>query len=484
MTAADSRVRPRPPRAAHFSPAAGRLLRVELRRNPMPWMVPLLAALFLFDPYRTAMGYPPIWDLRASVVVNKLLPDFVAFAGGVSAWLGSREGRRRTADLIRATPRPGWARHATALAATFCWMLAAFLVFVGVLYAVFAHQATGGSLPWWPVAVGAAALAALCATGFAAGVFFPGRFTAPLAAFGAFLISVEAFHSAVGAASGYALLSPSASVPNIDVGIFYPYPPDLPIAQAMFLTGIAVAAVGVLGLSRSADDGRRLRRAAAITTVAGVVAAGTAIGLTGTARLEAYGVVIPALHDAASDRPIPYSPVCSGPVCVHPAFQADLHDVTIAAGPVLSELAGLPGAPVRVDQMASDGVIGTSGAVISGTPPVFYLPFPPTPGSFGQTTGSFIDNVRNMFVTTFISRSAGTYVGTSGNPAQQAVETALLTAAGTQETPGDHGGPAPDPQITAAAKRFAAQPAAVRHAWLAANLPALWGGHITLAQLP
>ena len=36
----------------------------------------------------------------------------------------------------------------------------------------------------------------------------------------------------------------------------------------------------------------------------------------------------------------------------------------------------------------------------------------------------------------------------------------------------------------AAAQRFAAQPAAVRHAWLKRHLAALRAGQLTLAQLP
>ena len=101
MTVAEAPVRPRPPRAVHPSPlSVGRLLWLELRRNAMPWMFPLLAALFVFDPFRTAMSYPPLWDLRASVVVNKLLPDFVAFVAGVAAWMGSRDSRRRPARSV------------------------------------------------------------------------------------------------------------------------------------------------------------------------------------------------------------------------------------------------------------------------------------------------------------------------------------------------------------------------------------------------
>jgi hypothetical protein len=45
--------------------------------------------------------------------------------------------------------------------------------------------------------------------------------------------------------------------------------------------------------------------------------------------------------------------------------------------------------------------------------------------------------------------------------------------------PGSLAGP-----VYAAARRFAAQPAAARHAWLAAHLAALRSGQLTLGQLP
>jgi hypothetical protein len=38
--------------------------------------------------------------------------------------------------------------------------------------------------------------------------------------------------------------------------------------------------------------------------------------------------------------------------------------------------------------------------------------------------------------------------------------------------------------VYAAARRFAALPAATQHAWLATHLDALRAGHVTLAQLP
>ena len=198
MTLTDAPARPRPRDAGRASPMSlWRLLWLELRRNAMPWMFPLLAALFVFDPFRTAMGYGPFWDLRASVLENKLLPDFVLFVAGVAAWMGSRDSRRHTRDLVEATARPRWAAQLTTWAATTLWVAAGFLICVAVLYGVTASQATWGGPPWWPVSVSLAELALVSALGFAVGTFFPSRFTAPLAAVAAFLLCLEGFRNAV-----------------------------------------------------------------------------------------------------------------------------------------------------------------------------------------------------------------------------------------------------------------------------------------------
>jgi hypothetical protein len=43
---------------------AARLVRVEMRRNAMPWILPLIAALFWFDSYRPSIGASPLYGLR------------------------------------------------------------------------------------------------------------------------------------------------------------------------------------------------------------------------------------------------------------------------------------------------------------------------------------------------------------------------------------------------------------------------------------
>ncbi len=257
-------------------------------------------------------------------------------------------------------------------------------------------------------------------------------------------------------------------------------------------------------------------------------------------------MVIPALHDAASDRPTPYTPVCGRgpvPVCLQPAYRAYLPEVTAALGPLLRQLAGLPGAPERVTQVvvttvtsARENGIGFGGPVIGGRPPVLYLPLSglTLPGEENAPAASFTSNLRGQYGTAIVNDLVGlpsgspTGTGVIGinvvlgprRAAQFAIANALdraLKLTGPWSVPpgarppsnsvpartGGHGaaaggsgaltgsgagaesGAAPSaaPQ-QAAVDRFAALSAAARHAWLLTHLAALRAGRITLSEIP
>jgi hypothetical protein len=503
-------------------PAPARLLRIELRRSPMLWALPLLAALFYVSTYRPAMDNPPFWNIRSGMLQSHTMLAFAPLLAGVAAWAGSRDVRRDVADLVGVTAAPRWAGQLATWAAATIWAEALYLVGVAVLYGVTAHQGAWGGPLWWPVTVGAAIVAASCALGFAAGARLPGRFTAPLAALAMFLaLAGGAF--AIQENATYAQIWPlnvQGPFPSDSYGIFYPYLPDLAVAQVMFLAGLVAAALGALGLPAPAG-GRWLRGTAAAVTVAGLAAAGTAVGLAGTARVEAHGIVIPALHDAASDRPTPYTPVCSRgavPVCLQPAYRGYLPDVTAAVAPLLGQLAGLPGAPARVIQVAVTTVqsargngINFGGPVISGRPPVLYLPLSglTLPGEGNTPAALFTAYLRGQYgpviVNELVGVPAGSGVGAAvignfvpgpGHAAQFAIAGALERVLnlvppssavgklppGAVAQPAGSGGPAG--QELAASKRFAALPEAARHAWLLTHLAALRAGRITPSEIP
>lgn len=239
--------------------------------------------------------------------------------------------------------------------------------------------------------------------------------------------------------------------------------------------------------------------------VTGAAASGTAFALAGTAKPGVAGWDIPALHDAASDHPIPYSPDCLGTtfkVCVHPAFGAYLAATDAALQPVAAEIAGLPGAPVRASQVVSGGGVramqglgfpGTLGTGITGTPPVYtynsdndFAPFLGNPANASSASWrwAFQQNFLSAFVAGPPHAGPNGFVSSVPAPAQQAVVTALMTAVGSQAQFPQVNGAGPASAQTAAAKRFASLSSAARHAWLATHLSALRAGTITLAQIP
>jgi hypothetical protein len=513
-------------------PLAGpaRALRLELKRNAVPYLLPLLAAVFYFNTVRTADGFPPVWSSRASVIGDHMLFEFGAFAGGLAAWAGSREGRRKTRDLVTTTPRADWARQSVALAGTWCWLMLAFIAGVALIYVQTALQATWGGPPLWPVFVGAAGVTVITVIGFTCGVAFPGRFTAPLVAVGTLLLYQAGFHAMLALQPGqgtYALLSPAGAPPNIDAGVYYPTAPDQSIAQFMLMGGLALALFGVLGLvpdlrrlasARSLSSLRRefaggdswlLRTVAVVLIACGAAAAGTAVSLAGSARPDtiAGGWEIPALHSAASDRPLPAATACTPTsagtspfrVCVHQAYSYYLHGVAGALDPVAAEIAGLPGAPVRATEVNSlhDGLPVMSG--ISGNPAAFDFTADHVGNMFGQfygipDPGAWRAGFQTGLLDAFLTGSPGgvhqTVPGRSAS-AQQAVEDALLTAVGTSPSAnggydllGDQPSAAVSAAMNAATHRFLALSAGARHAWLATHLGALRAGSLTLAQVP
>lgn len=496
--------------------STGRLLRLELRRNTMLWMVPLALLAFWLDTYRASMALAPLWGSRTLIVrQGAALDDFAPFVVGAAAWVAGRDHRRGIVEQVDVTPLPRWAGRFITWAATASWALGAYLGCVGFLYAVIAWRGAAGSPLWWPVAVGAVALAAFSAVGFAAGTLLPSRFTAPLAAIVTGLFLRQTLRSG----GRYVLLSPmtspaySLAPPRSDAGVFYPYLPDLSLTQLLFFGGLLVAALGALGVQ--AVCGRAgLRRLAAGVAAVGLALCGTATALVGTARVEAHGVVVPALHNAADDRPLSYTPVCGGAtvkVCVHPVYRAYLPTLATALDPLLREVAGLPGAPVRLDQVALSGQYSPlADATVDGTPPVVHLaldigydgamwigPNPPDgtqPArcctseqmwtSVPRVTAEVLPPVAGVVVDRLVGHASD---------AQQAVSQGLLTAAGIARdrltVSAQIDGtpivlPRPGTPADAAGARFAALSPADRHAWLSAHLTDLRAGRLTLEQLP
>jgi hypothetical protein len=197
--------------------------------------------------------------------------------------------------------------------------------------------------------------------------------------------------------------------------------------------------------------------------------------------------------------------VCGGSafrVCLNPAYRTYLADVIAALTPVAGEVAELPGAPVRAVEVGAVYQAGEGGSgqamTITGRPAVLSVTiggygFLPGPNGFSSQTTTMKTFDESMWVLFF---DAFTGAGdTAGTPVQQAVTAALLAGAGVpfDQQPGlltevaggpPPGSPAAKDSVYTAARRFAALPASVRHAWLTGHLAAIRAGRLTLEQLP
>jgi hypothetical protein len=529
MTAGSAAVaaspRPAAPEPAPRRPglASARLLRLELSHNAMLWLLPVVFALFWLTTYRKVASMPPLWNVRAASMQTGTVVDAVTPVVAAAAWMGSREARRHTGDLIAIVARPDWIRLLVSWAATACWAVAGGLACLAAGYLATAHAATWGGPLWWPAAVVVVSLVAMSAVGFALGALIPSRFTAPIAGIASFFVLVLSTELIVGSQS-YWQVSPLVSAAWDDAfdpgtATFYPYLPDLSIAQLMFLGGLIIAVLATLAAWR--HGGRSLvRTTAAVVALAGLAASGTATALAGTGRLGVHGmIVIPALHDGADDRPLPFTPDCSAtaiPVCLNPAYSAYLPGIAAALKPVITEMAGLPGAPARISQVAAtyrqgpgnEIAIAMAGPAVSGNPPVDHVLLPDqfdgaplTPAEMasqvatatgpamlatfvGDHAGAAASQVAVWAALTEVaghSRSADLLTGASGaSPRRQAVICEGSAAACAVLA----GLPASSPAVRAAAGRFAALPVSVRRAWLAGHLAALRAGQITLSELP
>jgi hypothetical protein len=189
---------------------------------------------------------------------------------------------------------------------------------------------------------------------------------------------------------------------------------------------------------------------------------------------------------------------------VHPAYRDYLPQVASALDAAVTELAGLPGVPARASEVpetvlppvvvegngngqVKDGVYEfTMNNAVALVPDARRM----RDGFQQDIVHAVIVGSAGKAVTT--TRGGSTTAGPQqdiGTAAQQAVEDGLLRTLGSAPYP--VGGPANSKQfqqqqndVAKSAAKFAALPAATRHAWLVANLAALRVGTITLAQVP
>jgi hypothetical protein len=455
------------------------LLRIEARHNPVPLVLPLLAVLLWITPLAQDLAPVGLW-LDRSVDVEGSIQLTGPFAAAAAAWSASREHRRDMTGLRTSTPRNPWAAVVATWLVSLAWMVAFYLGLCAIFLSVTAAQATWGFPQWWPVIDALVALVMCSAAGFALGLWFRTWFVTPLVAAGtlAVILGVRAAAPSERAA-GIGLLSPMYPAFGLNASVFYAPQPDLSILKIICYLGVLGLALGAMAWYFRADR-PSLRRTGAALLAAGLALTATAAVLDATARIDSHGVIVPAFHNAAADRAVPYIPVCSRtplPVCVHPAY-AGGNELTVLAtiiNQIAAPVLGVPGMPARAEQVPD---AKTSLGGVQGNPPV--LPIQPfiVHGTHLQPAAFQVTFADSVALSLFIPARSPVERAT---PAQRALALYLITQA--RDATDSHLLP-PDPAVTAAAARFAALSPASRTVWLTAHLAALRAGYLTPEDIP
>jgi hypothetical protein len=278
----------------------------------------------------------------------------------------------------------------------------------------------------------------------------------------------------------YVHLSPVEVVEAIGGSVFWSPPLEIAWWAAVWLLGLGGLALAIVAL--------RHRRRSPVAW--GTLAAAALAVVVGWTQL----VPAPVFAGASPSRAIAYEPVCtqrSIPICLHPAYESVLDETADLVDPIVRPLAGLPGFPIRAEQLrppqddmpADPADIWTGGTTNSDTLPIS----PPCTQSTPRSAATAIALAAVQLPTDVLLEIP---------PAQAAIAVWLLRQAGWEVTTEfEIGACFPDGGVAnfglriedgviPAADRFGALPPEEQHAWLEANFAALRAGELTLEDLP
>jgi hypothetical protein len=219
-----------------------------------------------------------------------------------------------------------------------------YLLLWAVAWVITATQATWGGPLWGPPLMGAVAILAASALGYTVGDLWPSYFIAPV--IGVVLFVLQAWLSSLGEAHnpiGY--ITPNLAL-HAGFLIWYNVRSDLVIIQATFALGLLALSLASF-VFRKWITGKKVYPG--IVAICGIIFVFTSFAGIANSSVDQHGVRVSLWYNTASDAPIPYTPVCSHaalPVCVHPAFSAELMQLSSLINRVAVPLVDIPGAPV------------------------------------------------------------------------------------------------------------------------------------------
>lgn len=303
-------------------------LRIELRRGPGLWVLPVLIAVGAFAA-RSNMRTVAVWTYATAAVASAGLL-MAPVAAGVAAWAGGRARRRHLRHVVLLAAREPLAGPAVECCAVAVCVAVGYLAVASTILTWAALTASWGGPSWlWLAGVGCGLLAAT-ALGYAAGFLVAKRLTPFFTAVLTYLLI--AWNLAEDGRWWHFLFPATAELWLPFDGLHR----VTLLGQIAWLSGLAVLPLALLALAVRS----RLAVVASLTAAA-VVAMGLGAGLlaSGGGRFTDF------------NRDLVWRCEGTAPeVCIHPAFAASLGAMRSRADTVAGRLRHTPFAIRRVEQ--------------------------------------------------------------------------------------------------------------------------------------
>lgn len=431
-----------------------RLLRIEVRRSVLLWLVPLLgfAAAYAGKDYSTSFDTVPTW-LYTSAGIGWSTIFLGPMVAGVACWAAGRDARRGVGDLLTTTATSATRRELVGWGAAAVLGLAAYALLGVCLTTLIDGWGAWGRPEPGLLLVGAAVVLLAVSVGYVVGTLLPWRLLPPLVGIGVYLLLLFQEDSRFWE---WQQLGPATWLRPSDYSVLY-RPTQVPLTDLLlWLGGLSIAVLALLGL-------RRREWFSAVVLVVGV-----ALAVTGAAQLLDAG----AAYGYRAEHVATFTPTCVSepfPLCSHPAYAELLPENAALVARLLEPVQGIAGVPLRIEQRGHG-----NGFTPDGTGTLLVQWIGRDPSQLARTVAQELTQASDRPV----SEAAWEAQLVVAAWLMQRLDYDVSWMLVGREPGGDNA------LAQAALERFAALDVTTQRTWLEANLTALRNGEISLEELP
>jgi hypothetical protein len=315
------------------------LLWIELKRCQGVLVAPIVAAGVIWFLRERALRDGVVLWRDVSLALAECGYVIGSVGAGYLVWVVDRNRRRHMSQQLAPLPVPGDRPFIVSTLAVLAWMTVSYALVAMYFGWIAFRDATWGGPDWSLMLVGLLTISVCIAIGAVVSILSRSPIVAPLTAILVFFANVY-FSDTYNNSLAHRLV-PIRFLSEVDYGLRVPLPSTLILTFVfwLFATGVTLALVAMLVRERTS-----LR---VVGLVVSLLLVGVSVG-----RVSAEHSALTAPDGGWRTGSIAVEPVCQQgeivEVCVHPAYESLLDEISTSADEVFRPLAGLDGVPDRL----------------------------------------------------------------------------------------------------------------------------------------